>query len=197
MKRICVYAGSNLGVAPEYALAAEQLGRELATAGLELVYGGSRIGLMGRLADAVLSRGGKVTGVMPSGLFQGEIVHEGLTDFIETADMHERKATMADLADAFIALPGGLGTFEELFEALSWSQLGIHRKPIGLLDTKGFYRPLHELFRQAVQTGFAKPSNLQLFVISESPSELLEAVTNFQRPELERKWDQLQPSANG
>ncbi|GIQ62655.1 hypothetical protein PACILC2_12230 [Paenibacillus cisolokensis] len=138
MKRICVFAGSNAGASPAYAEAAEALGAELAARGIELIYGGSRIGLMGRVADAALRGGGKVTGIMPRGLFAGEMIHTGLTEFREVADMHERKALMSELADAFVALPGGLGTFEELFEALSWSQLGIHRKPVGLLNVNRF-----------------------------------------------------------
>lgn len=128
MKKICVYAGSNLGAQPEFQAHARQLGEEIVKNGFELIYGGSRIGLMGEVADTVLTLGGTVTGVMPKGLFAGEIVHTGLSELIEVEDMHQRKATMNGLADGFIALPGGYGTFEELFEALCWAQIGIHKK---------------------------------------------------------------------
>lgn len=191
MKRICVFAGSNAGASPAYAEAAEALGAELAARGIELIYGGSRIGLMGRVADAALRGGGKVTGIMPRGLFAGEMIHTGLTEFREVADMHERKALMSELADAFVALPGGLGTFEELFEALSWSQLGIHRKPVGLLNVNRFFNPLVAMVSHAVEAGFAKSSNLQLFVLHDRAAELLDSLAGYKRPALEHKWTEL------
>ncbi|MCR8643481.1 TIGR00730 family Rossman fold protein [Paenibacillus sp. N1-5-1-14] len=191
MKRICVYAGSNVGNSPEYAERAQRLGEELAARGIELVYGGSKIGLMGIVADAVLAGGGRAIGVMPAGLFRGEMRHTGLTEFHETANMHERKALMAELSDAFIALPGGIGTFEELFEMLSWSQLGIHQKPVGLLNVNGFYEPFYNMVDHAITAGFARESNKQLFIMDGEPTTLVESLVNFTRPELENKWKQL------
>lgn len=188
MKRICVYAGSNAGNAPDYAEAAERLGLELASRNIELVYGGSKMGLMGIVADTVLANGGRVIGVMPKGLFRGEMVHTGLTELREAEHMHDRKATMAELADAFIALPGGLGTFEELFEVLSWSQLGIHQKPVGLLNVRGFYAPLSDFIAHAIQAGFARPSNMSLFLMKEQPAELIDALLQYKRAEQENKW---------
>jgi uncharacterized protein (TIGR00730 family) len=154
MKRICVYSGSNVGNRPEYKEAAIQLSDVFIKNDLELVYGGSKVGLMGEIADQMLENGAKVTGVMPKGLFPEEIVHNRLSRLIEVQDMHERKKTMADLSDGFIALPGGIGTFEELFEVLSWAQLGIHQKPIGVLNAAGFlslpYPYCKTLYRKAL-----------------------------------------------
>ncbi len=191
MKRICVYAGSNVGNSPEYVESAVVMGKELASRDIELVYGGSRIGLMGCIANAVLEHGGKVIGVMPKGLFRGEMVHTELTELREVGNMHERKALMSELADAFIALPGGLGTFEELFEAISWSQLGIHQKPIGLLNVNQFYRPFYELLVHAIQAGFARESNKDLFILKERGQDLLTGLAEYQRPVLENKWSEL------
>ncbi|WP_442601958.1 TIGR00730 family Rossman fold protein [Paenibacillus sp. KN14-4R] len=191
MKRICVYAGSNVGNSPEYAEKAKQLGEELASRGIELVYGGSKIGLMGILADAVLANGGKAIGIMPKGLFRGEMVHTGLSEFHEVGNMHERKALMAEMSDAFIALPGGIGTFEELFEMLSWSQLGIHQKPVGLLNVNQFYEPFYQMVDHAITAGFARESNKQLFVMDDEPTPLVEAMVGYTRPEMENKWKQL------
>lgn len=188
MKRICIYAGSNSGVSPMYGETAEQLGRVMAERGIALVYGGSKYGLMGRIADTVLKHGGEAIGVMPTGLFKGEMVHTGLTELREVANMHERKALMLELSDALIALPGGLGTFEELFEAMSWSQLGIHRKPIGLLNCEQFYQPLYALVEHAIEAGFARESNRDLFVMDEQPTALVDKLAAFERPELENKW---------
>src|SRR5437660_11815361 len=157
MQRICVFAGSNYGNRPEYRQAAQALGQELAARGLGLVYGGAGVGLMGVIADTVLAHGGEVIGVIPRGLFKREVAHRGLTQLHEVGSMHERKAMMADLADGFIALPGGLGTFDELFEIISWSQLGLHTKPIGLLDETGFFTPLLALIRYAMEEGFIQP----------------------------------------
>ncbi|CAG7654498.1 TIGR00730 family Rossman fold protein [Paenibacillus allorhizosphaerae] len=188
MKRICVFAGSNTGNSPEYAQAAKLLGQELASREMELVYGGSRMGLMGLIADTVLAGGGKAIGVMPKGLFRGEMVHSGLTELREVDNMHQRKAAMSELADAFVALPGGLGTFEELFEVLSWSQLGIHQKPVGLLNVKQFYTPLSALISHAIGAGFARPSNMDLFLVEEHPAELVNGLQRFTRTEQQNKW---------
>lgn len=191
MKRICVFAGSNVGTNPEYEQKAIELGKEIISRGFELVYGGSRIGLMGRIADTVLANGGKVIGVMPRNLFRGEMVHTGLTELHEVNNMHERKARMSELADAFIALPGGLGTFEELFEVVSWSQLGIHRKPVGVLNILGYYQPLAEMFERAILAGFMQKTNLGLLIFEEEPDLLLNKMINYTPPVQDKKWNEL------
>lgn len=191
MKKICVFAGSNLGEREEFAVQARKLGEMLVKNGYELVYGGSCVGLMGEVADEVLKLGGRVTGVMPRGLFRGEIVHEGLTELIEVATMHERKAKMAELADAFIALPGGYGTFEELFEVVCWSQIGIHEKPVGVLNVADFYAPLLEMIEKTAEEGFMNPSNKELIVAGETAEELLTKLKNYERPVMGTKWRQL------
>ncbi len=191
MKKICVFAGSNLGNEPIYAEAAAQLGRELARRELELVYGGSKIGLMGCTAKAVLESGGRAIGVMPRGLFRGEMIHEGLSEFYEVADMHERKAKMAELSDAFIALPGGYGTFEELFEVVSWSQLGIHQKPVGILNVNGYYTPLLQMVTQAISSGFMPSTHADLIISHTDASELVEKLAAYHRPVLTNKWNEL------
>lgn len=192
MKNICVFSGSNPGNGPEFMEAAETLAKLLVSRGKGLIYGGSRFGLMGKLADTVLEAKGEVVGVMPRGLFRGEMIHTGLTKFHETANMHERKAKMYELSDAFIAIPGGYGTFEELFEVLSWSQLGIHQKPIGLLNTKGFYTPLVDMVKHAIEAGFIRESQIGLFVVDEDPEALLQKLEQFQRPVYENKWKDLE-----
>lgn len=191
MKRVCVFAGSNLGNHPQFKLHAQKLGEEIARNGLELVYGGSRVGLMGEVANKVLENGGKVIGVMPSGLFAGEFVHPGLSQLIEVRDIHERKAMMGELSDAYIALPGGYGTFEELFEAVSWAQLGIHRKPIGLLNIEGYYIPLLNMIEHAVRAGFVREAHKQLLVPAEDSSTLIQRLRDFQPPAIENKWNPL------
>ncbi|CAM3216588.1 TIGR00730 family Rossman fold protein [Paenibacillus lupini] len=191
MNKICVFAGSNVGNSPEYEVAAIQLGELMAANGIELVYGGSKIGLMGRVADAVLANGGRVTGVMPRGLFNGEMAHTGLTAFHEVGNMHERKALMSDLSDGYIALPGGLGTFEELFEVASWAQLGIHKKPVGILNVKGFYQPIADMLNQAVAAGFMRDTNLGLMLFEESPAVLLDKMAAYSPPEQANKWAEL------
>src|SRR5664280_450787 len=150
MKRIAVYCGSNIGTRPEYGAAAQELGTVLAREKIGLVYGGGCVGLMGIVADAALKNGGHVIGVIPQSLVIKEVVHEKLPDLRVVKTMHERKALMVELADGFIALPGGYGTFEEFCEVLAWSQLGYHQKPFGLLDVAGFYRPLLQFFDHAV-----------------------------------------------
>lgn len=191
MKRICVFAGSNLGANPKYKLHAQKLGEEIARRGLELVYGGSRVGLMGEVANKVLELGGKVIGVMPTGLFRGELVHTGLSQLIEVKDMHERKAMMSELSDAYIALPGGYGTFEELFEVVSWAQLGIHRKPIGLLNIERYYVPLLDMIEHAVKAGFVQDKHKQLLVSAEDARTLLTKLSEYRPPVIGNKWDQL------
>ncbi|AWC34463.1 TIGR00730 family Rossman fold protein [Bacillus cytotoxicus] len=191
MRKICVFAGSNLGERPEFKEQAIKLGQMLVQNHYELVYGGSCVGLMGEVANEVLRLGGRVTGVMPRGLFRGEIVHEGLTELIEVETMHERKAKMGELADAFIALPGGYGTFEELFEVVCWSQIGIHDKPVGLLNVKDFYEPILQMVNRAAEEGFMNPSNKELIVSADDAEELLRHLKNYQRPVMGNKWKQL------
>lgn len=191
MKRICIYSGSNLGMDEEYKKSAVSLGKLLVESNLELVYGGSRVGLMGEVANEVLRNNGKVIGVMPKGLFSEEIVHKNLTKLIEVKNMHERKETMTNLSDGFIALPGGLGTFEELFEILSWAQLGIHKKPIGILNISNFFAPLLVLLQKSCTEGFMKESNIKLISISNSPLQLINQMKNYVPPIMENKWNEL------
>ncbi|NGQ96471.1 TIGR00730 family Rossman fold protein [Brevibacillus sp. SYP-B805] len=193
MKRVCVFAGSNAGLLPDYEQKAAELGRLLAENGLELVYGGSRIGLMGRVADNVLTAGGKAIGVMPRNLFRGEIAHTGLTEFHEVGNMHERKALMTELADACIALPGGFGTFEELFEAVSWLQLGIHSKPVGILNVRGYYDPLIEMIKNAVKAGFMPETHTELIIVESEPATLLDRLRDYTPPAYAHKWTELPP----
>jgi len=188
MKRVCVFAGSNPGTVPVYQEAAASLGEVLVREGLELVYGGSSIGLMGTIADTVLAKGGVAIGVMPTGLFRGEVVHTGLTQLYEVSNMHERKAKMGELSDAFIALPGGYGTFEEIFEFVSWGQLGIHRKPIGLLNVDGYYQPLQAMIAKAVEGGFIPASHQEILICERDPEILLQKLRKYQPPKREDKW---------
>lgn len=171
---ICVFAGSNPGLSSEYTEMARELGWHIAVQGHRLVYGGSRNGLMGQVADGVLANGGEAVGVMPVNLFQDEIRHSGLTNLIEVSGMHERKAIMYGMADAFIALPGGLGTFDELFEILCWMQIGIHQKPIGLLNVRGYFNPLLAMITHSVGEGFAPQSALNMLHMHSNPEHLLE-----------------------
>jgi uncharacterized protein (TIGR00730 family) len=187
MKRIAVYCGSNKGVRPEYAVAAEQLGTLLARERIELVYGGGMVGLMGILADAMLEHGGHVIGVIPEKLVIKEVVHEKLPDLRVVKTMHERKALLAELADGFIALPGGYGTFEEFFEILAWGQLGWHQKPFGLLDVAGFYRHLHTFLDHTQNEGFIRPQHRALVLVEESAEKILARMKEF-RPAAEVKW---------
>ncbi|MGM0450241.1 MAG: TIGR00730 family Rossman fold protein [Pseudomonadota bacterium] len=174
MEYVCVYCGSRTGHDDAYAEAARQLGRALAENGLGLVYGGASIGMMGLVADSVLAEGGQVIGVIPESLQQKEVAHEGLTELLVTADMHERKRLMADRADAFIAMPGGLGTLEELFEILTWGQLRFHAKPIGLLNTRGYYDDLIRFLDGTVSEGFVHPRHRAMLRVSDTPRGLLE-----------------------
>jgi uncharacterized protein (TIGR00730 family) len=188
MRRICVFAGSNAGARPEYAEAASILGRELATRGLSVVYGGASRGLMGTVADAALAAGGEVIGVLPKGLFLKEVAHTSLTHLYEVNSMHERKAKMADLSDGFIALPGGFGTFDELFEIVTWAQIGIHSKPIGLLDVRGYFKPLLALVDHAAREGFIFPSHARLLHTSPSPVGLLDTLLAAEPAAPVSKW---------
>ncbi|MED4910902.1 TIGR00730 family Rossman fold protein [Brevibacillus centrosporus] len=191
MKRICVFAGSNPGVNPAFEQIAQELGRELVARELDLVYGGSNMGLMGRVANSVLAGGGKAIGIMPTGLFRGEIVHTGLTELHEVTTMHERKAMMNDLSDGFIALPGGYGTFEEIFEVVSWGQIGIHTKPIGLLNVDGYYTPLMEMVNHATAAGFIPVMQGELILCESDPAVLLDKMRDYTPPVKTNKWSEL------
>ena len=171
---VCVFCGSSAGAGDAYEAAARSFAREAVRRGIRLVYGGASVGLMGALADAALDAGGEVVGVIPRALVDREIAHRGLTELRVVATMHERKATMAELADAFVALPGGLGTLEELFEILTWSQLGIHRKPVGVLNVAGYYDPLVALLDHAVAGGFVPAQSRGLVIVDEDPARLLD-----------------------
>ena len=186
MKRIAVYCGSNKGVLPEYAAAAQALGALLAREKIELVYGGGSVGLMGIVADAALAHGGHVIGVIPQKLHIREIIHHGLPDLRVVQTMHERKALMAELADGFIALPGGFGTFEELFEVLTWSQLGWHAKPFGLLDTGDFYQPLLKFLDHATREGFLRAHHRAMVLVEADAEKLLQRLKTH-RPVAENR----------
>jgi uncharacterized protein (TIGR00730 family) len=177
--RVCVFAGSSAGSRIEYAAAARELGQALARRGVGLVYGGARAGLMGVLADAVLAGRGHVTGVIPQALVDKEIAHQGLSDLRVVRSMHERKAMMADLADGFIALPGGLGTLEELFEVLTWAQLGLHRKPCGLVNVRGYFDGLLSFVDHAIDERFVRSEYRSMILVSSSPGALLEQFDHY------------------
>jgi uncharacterized protein (TIGR00730 family) len=187
LRRVCVFCGSSSGVHPGYVEAARMVGGILATESIGLVYGGGRTGLMGEVADAALRAGGEVIGVIPEHLQAREVAHTGLSDLRVVGSMHERKAVMADLADGFIALPGGLGTLEEFFEIATWSQLGIHTKPLGLLNVRGYYDLVDAFLGHAVDEGFLGRENRALIAISNEPSVLLAALRSF-RPAHAEKW---------
>ncbi|TVP49763.1 MAG: TIGR00730 family Rossman fold protein [Halomonas sp.] len=176
MARICVYLGSREGNSPAFRQATNNLGRTIAERGHGLVYGGARIGLMGELANAALEAGGQVTGVMPDHLVEREQAHFGLSELIRVSNMHERKATMAANADAFIALPGGIGTFEELFEIWTWGYLGLHEKPMGLLNIDDFYSPLMAFLDSTVSHGFLASTTRDMLLDASTPNELLDAL---------------------
>ena len=193
MHRICVFAGSNLGVRQEYRQAASDLGTELVKRQLGLVYGGASVGLMGIVANTVLEGGGEVIGVIPRGLFRREVAHRHLTELHEVSSMHERKALMADLADGFIALPGGLGTFDELFEIATWAQLGLHTKPIGLLNVASYFSPLLALVAHASAEGFIPPLNMGLLLHANTTTSLLDALASYVPEAPVSKWADLPP----
>lgn len=187
MRNICVFCGSQSGTDLRYRRAAIELGGLLAQRGHGLVYGGGHVGLMGIVADAVLEAGGSVTGVIPRPMTERELAHETVTKLYVVSSMHERKALMASLSDAFIALPGGYGTLEELFEVIAWAQLGIHRKPIGLLNVAGYFDALLSLVDHMIAEGFIKTKHRGLFVTAEQPQALLEALQRHQMPAT-RRW---------
>ncbi|ALC82387.1 MULTISPECIES: LOG family protein [Bacillus] len=191
MKTICVFAGSNPGVNEEYRTKAKDLGKYMAENGYRLVYGGSKIGLMGEIANTILENGGEVIGVMPKGLFSGEVVHRELTELIEVNGMHERKAKMSELSDGYIAMPGGFGTYEELFEVLCWAQIGIHKKPIGLYNINGYFEPMMQMVKYSIQEGFSNESHLKLIHSSSYPEELVQLMKSFTFPDLKKKWTEI------
>lgn len=185
--RICVFCGSNSGSGKGYAEAARELGALFAREGIALVYGGGSVGLMGELADAVLSAGGEVIGVIPHALWAREVGHRGLTDIRIVDTMHERKAMMADLADAFIALPGGLGTLEEIFEVWTWAQLGEHGKPCGLLNVNGYYDPLLAFLDHIVAQKFLSAKHRDMVLVEREPRPLLDRLSDYRSPDVP-KW---------
>jgi len=184
VRSVCVFSGSSPGAGPEYLAAARTLGEELANRGVVLVYGGASVGLMAAVADAALAAGGKVTGIIPRHLADKEVAHRGLSELRVTSTMHERKALMAELSDAFVALPGGFGTLEEFTEILTWSQLGLHAKPCGVLDVADFYRSLLAFFDHAVAERFVRPEHRALVLVDTEPGQLLDAM---------QAWSPLSP----
>ncbi len=184
MKRICVFCGSRSGASRTYEEGARWLGRALVEAGVTLVYGGGRVGLMGVLADAVLDFGGEAIGVIPKALVRREVAHMGLSDLRVVGSMHERKALMSDLSEGFVALPGGIGTLEEFFEVLSWAQLGVHHKPCGLLNLEGYYNPLLAFFDNVVAQGFLSEEHRSIVLVETEPEPLLEAFARYQAQEV-------------
>ncbi|CAN5950948.1 unnamed protein product [Sphagnum jensenii] len=187
IKRICVFCGSSTGTLPIYRETALTVGRLLAERGIAVVYGGGHVGLMGAVADGALQAGGKVTGIIPRSLMERELGHDGLTDLHVVGTMHERKAMMAEMSDAFIALPGGFGTYEEFFEVVTWSQLGVHRKPCGLLNLNGFYDALLALCDHATSQGFIRTVDRALVIADADPKRLIETITSTVVPE-STKW---------
>jgi hypothetical protein len=187
VKHICVFCGSSAGDDPRFLETARRTGALLAERGLGLVYGGATVGLMGAVADAVLAHGGHVTGVIPSRLVERELAHHGLPDLRVVASMHERKALMADLADGFVALPGGIGTLEETFEVLTWAQLGLHHKPIGILDVAGYYAPLLTFLDHAVASRFVRREHRDMLLVDPDPGRLLDRLAAHVPVDVE-KW---------
>jgi uncharacterized protein (TIGR00730 family) len=187
VRRLCVFSGSSPGAHHDYALAAQELGRALADQGIALVYGGASVGLMGTLADAVLDAGGEALGVIPQALVDREIAHPGLSDLRIVGSMHERKALMADLSDGFVALPGGMGTLDELFEVYTWTQLGLHSKPLGLLDVRAYYVKLAAFLDHAVAERFLSVEHREMLVVEQRAEALLEAFRRW-RPPAGSKW---------
>jgi uncharacterized protein (TIGR00730 family) len=182
VKRVCVFCGSNSGANPAYAQAAAGLGRLLAEQGRTLVYGGGNVGLMGVVADAALAAGGLVIGVIPQSMLTWEVGHPNLTELQVVASMHERKAAMAEQADAFIALPGGIGTLEELFEIWTWGQLGLHAKPLGFLDVAGYFERLHAFLDHMADEGFVKTRHREMVAVHHDPAILLTLLETYQAP---------------
>ncbi len=187
MKRITVFCGSSMGNKSIFKNTTDALGQALVERNIELVYGGAKVGIMGAIADSVLASGGIVTGVLPTFLQQKELSHEGLTKLILVETMHERKAAMNELCDGVLALPGGFGTLEELFEMLTWGQLGLHKKPVGILNIDGFYDPLNGLIQTMVDNGFLKPSNRDMLLADENIDAILDKMENYKAPDV-AKW---------
>jgi uncharacterized protein (TIGR00730 family) len=189
IRKVCVFTGSRQGASPAYALAAQQLGRELVARGYGLVYGGGNVGLMNVVANTVLDLRGTVVGVIPNSLVSKEVAHRGLTELRVVGSMHERKALMAELSDGFIAMPGGIGTMEEFFEVLSWAQLGLHEKPCGLLNVAGYYDSLITFLDQAVAKDFIKPKHRALMIVEEDSTELLDRFQQAWRSRSPKPFD--------
>ncbi|MFK0086266.1 TIGR00730 family Rossman fold protein [Pseudomonas sp. NPDC090755] len=192
VRSVCVFCGASTGVNPAYREAAIALGQALAHRGLTLVYGGGAVGLMGIVADAAMAAGGEVIGIIPQALMDAEVGHTGLSRLEVVDGMHARKARMAELSDAFVALPGGLGTLEELFEVWTWGQLGYHAKPLGLLDVNGFYSKLGSFLDHVVEEGFVRPQHRAMLKLADAPDALLDAMDSFQAPVLP-KWVDKKP----
>lgn len=182
MKRIAVYCGSSIGASDAYREGAVQLGKELAKRQIALIYGGASIGLMGTLADTVLKEGGEVIGVIPKILLDHEVAHQHLTKLFTVETMHERKAKMADLADGFIAMPGGPGTLEEFFEVFTWAQIGLHEKPLGMLNINGYYNPLSKLLEHMAMEQFMEEKYCSLTILDENPKSLLDRFHTYESP---------------
>jgi len=189
MKSLCVYCGSSFGNSAKFAHAARELAREMVNDDVALVYGGGKVGLMGVIADEVLRLGGKVTGIIPRALMDKEVGHGGLTHLHIVKDMHERKAMMAEKSEGFIAMPGGIGTLEELFEIFTWAQLGMHEKPIGLLNAEGFYDGLIAFLAHVVAQGFLRPNHASLLMHESHPKALLESFKSFKPQPLDTMLD--------
>ena len=187
IRRLCIYCGSSPGSGEAYAAAARATGRALAQRGIALVYGGGNVGMMGRIADAVLDAGGEVIGVIPHHLADKELAHERATQMIRVNSMHERKQTMADLSDGFITLPGGIGTLEEMFETMTWLQLGLHRKPIGLLNVDGFFDSMLAFLDHMVAERFLKPEHRDLLMVDDDIERLIGRLASFEAPDAQ-KW---------
>ncbi|HET7011193.1 MAG TPA: TIGR00730 family Rossman fold protein [Anaerolineales bacterium] len=188
METICVFCGSSDNVAPEYVRAAEAMGRTIARRGLTMVYGGGGTGLMGAVADGALAEGGRVVGILPR-MFDSPVLRHGrLTDLRLVDSMHERKATMVELSQAFVALPGGFGTLEELFEVLTWAQIGLHQRPVGMLNTDDYYAHLLRWMERAAMEGFIYPEHRQLYVWASEPEALLDGLEAYRRPEGLERW---------
>ena len=183
IRSLCVYCGSSMGRDPAHREAAAAVGTLMADNGVRLVYGGGAVGLMGVVADAVMAGGGEVLGVIPKGLFSNEVGHQGITELVEVESMHQRKQRMAEEADAFLALPGGLGTLEELAEITTWAQLGIHAKPVGVLDLDGFWQPLLDFLDGAVESGFLRPANRELVVRITDVDDVLAVLGGHHAPQ--------------
>lgn len=186
INRLCIYCGSRIGGRPDYAIAARKLAHAMVSKNIDLVYGGASIGIMGKLADAVLEEGGRVTGIIPKGLFVKEVAHKGITELMEVSSMHERKSLMAELSDGFIALPGGYGTIEEIFEIITWSQLGMHNKPCGLLNICNYYDNLIDFLDHAVSEQFVNNVNRSILLVDDNPNALLEKFEVYKAPETEK-----------